>query len=116
MPQPGTSMPTGWLYIEVLRTDIKQRTRNFSNYASIEPYTSIEAYFHGRCILTVAKKDLIDNSRVYRFPNTAWRQFPLDPCDSTKRFLPVAHTRFDILDTDPSAGKVAKTDLWTPIG
>jgi hypothetical protein len=116
MPQPGTPFPTGWLYIEVLRTDIKQQRPNFTNYASIEPYTSIEAYFHGRCIGTVSKKDIIDNSRVYRFPNTALRQFPQDCNDPPGRYLPVGASRFEVLTTDPSLGKAAKTALWTPIG
>jgi hypothetical protein len=116
MPQPGAPMPTGFLYIEVLPSDITQKTPNFTNFASPEPYMSIEHFLKGRCIGTAAKKDFYDSTRVYRFPNTAFYSFPKNPCDETQRFLPVANKRFIVLDSDPSAGKTAKTALWTPIG
>ncbi len=116
MPQPGAQMPTGFLYIEVTAGDIRQKTPTFGTFATGEPYTSIEHYLKGRCVLSVAKKDYHDSSRIYRLPNTAIRAFPVNPCDETERFLPVGNKRFIILELNPNADKTAKTTLWIPLG
>lgn len=103
MPAPGAPIRTSYLYLEVLFPDVRQQTPSFTITASPEPYYSIEAFAMGRCV-HFDRRDLVDRSRVYRFPNTALNLFPVDKCTG-KRFIGVGHDRFFISTTDPSLGK-----------
>jgi hypothetical protein len=115
MPQPGAPIPTGFIYIEVPPTLLRQPSPQFGTFASIQPYTDIEHYFKGRCV-GAELKDLISRTRVYRLPNTALIQFPEDPCNAGEYYLPVGNVRIPVLLTDPTVGKAAKSWDWIPVG
>ena len=115
MPQPGALPPTGYLYLEVAFSDVRQQSPVFGIFASAEPYGSIEAFAKGRCISNVYRRDLIDRSRVYRFPNTSLRHFTEDKCKPGEFFLQVGPDRFYLQNSDPSSGK-AEVRVYEPIG
>lgn len=114
MPQPGSTVATGYVYVEVLYSDIVQKDPDFSWFASQEPFRTLETYVRNKCILTAARKDLIDGSRVYRFPNTAKLKFIEDKCNLGNYYALVGNTRYPILDADPSIGKTI-TRAWLPV-
>lgn len=114
MPQPGSTVATGYVYVEVLASDLSQQEPDFSWFASQEPYRTLETYVRNKCILTAVRKDLIDRSRVYRFPNTAKLKFIEDKCNPGNYYALVGTKRYPILDTDPSIGKTI-TRAWQPV-
>lgn len=107
-------MPTGYLYIEVPFDKVRQQDPVFTIFASPEPYVSIEAFAKGRGISNVYRRDLVDLSRVYRFPNTALWHFTKDKCNPGQRYLLVGNERFPVHSTDPSVGKTP-TRPYTPV-
>ena len=115
MPSPGAQIPTGFIYVDVPPTLIRQFRPVFGPFASIQPYTDIEQYISGRGIFSAELRDFIDGSRVYRLPNTSLGQFPIVPCTEEDRFIPVGATRIPILLTDPSVGKQSKNEFWKPL-
>lgn len=114
MPQPGSTVATGLVYIEVLQSDLVQTTPDFSWFASQEPYRTLETYIKNKCILVAYTRDMVDGSRVYRFPNTAKAKFTEDKCNPGNYFALVGTKQYPILDYDPSVGKTATRD-WRPV-
>lgn len=115
MPSPGAPIPTGFIYVEVTRDLIRQKTPTFGPFASIQPYTEIEQYISGRGIFSAELRDFIDGSRTYRLPNTSLGQFPIAPFTVADRFIPVGAVRIPILLTDPTVGKASRTEFWKPM-
>ena len=114
MPQPGAPTPTGYIYLDVPFSSVRQQSPDFTWFASTEPYYTIEHFAKRSCIFGVYRLDLVDRSRVYRFPNTSRNSFTPDKCHQGEFYLEVYPIRYQVLDADPSVGKAVARE-WTPI-
>lgn len=110
---------SNYLYTSVTKAQSLQPSIFLTDYSN-HPYSRLEAYFmeHG---MAADKKDLESGIRVYRTHTNFKRRLELTKINVNqvmveKYLIRTSVGDFFFVDVDPSAGLLAKHDVWLPVG